>query len=793
MSVFRKIVMPWLLVVALLVTAACQPVRPLDTVVESTPSSVEPSPATVDVSGRYEGMLAVAGMELEIFVTLEAVESGFTGSIDIPAQGSVGIPLHDIVFDLEVTPPSIRFQMLEGPGTATFDGQLGDNGEIRGAFLQSGVEGEFVLALAAQDAGATDAALPAGVSSIYTDPAGRFSAPVPTNWLAEEGAGYVRISDPDAAIKMYIVVLDDDDLERATADAWALVDPTFDVAVEQTLDPPSSSGIERTLVTNYDTADRNRVAQAVAQLKDGAAYVILIDGELAALQRRNAQVTIVGSGFKILSVEETDLSTADLLPVNDELIASLEAFIAAYMEAFSVPGAAVGIVEDNELVYTKGFGVADPVTGAPVTPDMHMMIGSTGKSLTTMLMGTLVDDALMTWDTPAQELYPDFRVADPALSETITMRNLVCACTGVPRRDLELLFNAQSLAAQDLVASLGDFEFFTDFGEAFQYSNQMVATAGYIAGEVADPGAADLMAAYSEALQSRVLDPIGMTDTTLSFDAVFERSNYAVPHAQTLEATYVPLDFDVEALLLPIAPAGAHWSTLNDMARYMITQLQEGVAPDGQRVVSAENLKETWNPQIAIANDASYGLGWIVSSYKGQPLISHAGNTFGFTSGFTFLPGRDMGIIVLTNGRATNLFNDGVAGRFLELIFDQPAETAQNLDFYLEQIEQQVAELTAQLATTPDEGAIEPYLDRFTNAALGDIVLSLEEGRLMLDAGEFVTELRPKVDSEGELQGYLQMDPPLQGLLYKFTMMDGGAPTIVLGEGATEYTFVQAE
>ncbi len=72
-------------------------------------------------------------------------------------------------------------------------------------------------------------------------------------------------------------------------------------------------------------------------------------------------------------------------------------------------------------------------------------------------------------------------------------------------------------------------------------------------------------------------------------------------------------------------------------------------------------------------------------------------------------------------------------------------------------------------------------------------MLSLEEGRLMLDAGEFVTELRPKVDSEGELQGYLQIDPPLQGLLYKFTTMDGGAPTIVLGEGATEYTFVQAE
>jgi len=249
----------------------------------------------------------------------------------------------------------------------------------------------------------------------------------------------------------------------------------------------------------------------------------------------------------------------------------------------------------------------------------------------------------------------------------------------------------------------------------------------------------------------------------------------------------------VEALLLPIAPAGAHWSTLEDMARYMITQLQEGVAPNGARVVSAENLKETWKPQIAISNHVSYGLGWMTSSYKGQPVISHAGNTFGFTSGFTFLPGRDLGVIVLTNGRATNLFNEGVAGRLLELLYEQPAETQRNLDFYLEQLDKQVQELAAQISDELDENAIEPHLGRFTNAALGVIVLTLDEGKLLLDAGEFVTELRPKFNSKGELQGYIQLDPPLQGLVYKFNEADDNAPIIVLGEGAIEYVFVRGE
>lgn len=201
----------------------------------------------------------------------------------------------------------------------------------------------------------------------------------------------------------------------------------------------------------------------------------------------------------------------------------------------------------------------------------------------------------------------------------------------------------------------------------------------------------------------------------------------------------------------------------------------------------------TWKPQIAISNDACYGLGWIISSYEGQLVISHAGNTSGFTSGFAFLPGRELGIIVLTNGRATNLFNNGVAGRLLEVIHEQPAETQRNLDFYLEQIDKQVQELTAQIGDEVDAEAIAFHLGDFTNPALGDVVLSFDVGKLTLDAGEFVTELRPKLDSKGEMEGYIQLDPPLQGLVYKFIEADDGAPIIALGEGAIEYTFVRSE
>ncbi len=249
------------------------------------------------------------------------------------------------------------------------------------------------------------------------------------------------------------------------------------------------------------------MVQAQGRLKDGTVYIDLYDVQMAGVQKRAAQLGIISSGFKVLAQQQVDLSSAQPLTITTAITEELEAFIDKYMAAFEIPGAAVGIVQNGQLVYAKGFGEANPETGAPMTPDTRMMIGSTGKSLTTMMMATLVDDGLMSWDTPVVELYPSFKVKDPELTKTITMRNLVCACTGVPRRDMEWLFNSNHLTPKDTVAALADFEFYTKFGEAFQYSNQMVATAGYIAGQVAEGNHGDLAGDYAKALQEPCAGP----------------------------------------------------------------------------------------------------------------------------------------------------------------------------------------------------------------------------------------------------------------------------------------------
>ena len=205
------------------------------------------------------------------------------------------------------------------------------------------------------------------------------------------------------------------------------------------------------------------------------------------------------------------------------------------------------------------------------------------------------------------------------------------------------------------------------------------------------------------------------------------------------------------------------------MARYVQTQLAGGVAPDGTRVVSAENLAMTWAPRVAIppepggppvlnAAQQDYGLGWFVGEYRGQRLLSHGGTAFGFTSEIAFLPDADLGLVVLTNGPEVGTayyFTQAVKFRLLELLFDQQPEIDPLLPGLLEDLAAETAQSGAAGTGRPRRDRAVP--GRYTNPALGDVTVALRDGRLLFDAGEFWYELRPVAKEDVT---YLLFDGP---------------------------------
>lgn len=628
----------------------------------------------------------------------------------------------------------------------------------------------------------------AAADTPYRDAQRGFEVTVPAGWSRWDQGDALALAGPDGELRAWLVSVPADEVVAGIAEAWQLALPGFALEVADEVHPPVSGGIEQAAQLVYKTP-QDRVVFAIGYRFEGRVYAVMADASRDALARRQAQVAVLVSSFDILARSRTDLASTPARALDATDTADLDAFVPAAMAEADVPGAVVAVVQDGRTVYQRAFGVKESGRSAPMTLDTQLMIGSTGKSLTTLMMATLVDDGRMTWDTPVAAILPSFRVADPELSRTLTMQNLVCACSGVPRRDYEFILNAHTLGAEDVVRSLADFQFFTDFGETFQYSNQMVATAGYVAGVAAGGRPDAMLPGYAAALQARVLSPIGMRATTISLRQVEARGDYATPHGQTLSGARVPIALSEEALLTPVAPAGATWSTAPDMARYLLTLLAGGVAPDGRRIVSAAGLDHLWTPQVKVSADTSYGLGWMITDTKGLRKIEHAGNTFGFTSGLALLPDKGLGVVVLTNARASNVFNEAVIRRVIDLAFGQDtAAGAADFHFALKRTADALASAAQHESARVDPAAVSAHLGAYRNAALGDLTLSFLDGRFVADVGEFKTDLWRYAADDGSVL-YLAADPPLAGLPLSLTEDAGGAPTVTLTSPPDRYVF----
>jgi CubicO group peptidase (beta-lactamase class C family) len=486
--------------------------------------------------------------------------------------------------------------------------------------------------------------------------------------------------------------------------------------------------------------------------------------------------------------------------------ADFEAYVAAKVAEYGVPGAAVAVVQGGEVVYAQGFGVRVADGTAPVTPDTLMMIGSVTKSMTSMMAATLVDEGRLTWETPLRDLLPAFAVAEPALTERLTLADAFCMCTGVPRRDFEFMFNSASLTPDALIASLARLPITAPYGEQYQYSNQLYAVGGYAAAAAAVTPPTDLGAAYRSAMRDRVLGPIGMPRSSFELDSVLASGDYAELHGVDFAGRAIPVALEDEASFVgAVAPAGALWSSANEMARYLQTELARGVAPDGTRVVSAANLERTWQPSVAIpplpnaplaapAVFAAYGLGWTTGTYHGLPLLHHSGGTFGFVSQVVMAPQADFGVVVLTNGLTGGFLTQAVPFRLLELLYDQPPAVDAAVAGVVAALSGQFAQLEAGLVPV-DPAAVTPFLGRFVHPALGEIALDLRDGRLFFDAGEVDSELLGLRDpATGAVVAYLFTDPELlvTQAVVTFQQGAGGAPEVVLtasGEAAETYVF----
>src|SRR6185312_14414722 len=202
-------------------------------------------------------------------------------------------------------------------------------------------------------------------------------------------------------------------------------------------------------------------------------------------------------------------------------VAQLKDFVETSMRQLGIPGASLALVDNGKIVYEGGLGVRELGKPTPVDENTLFMAASNTKGMTTLLLSELVDQGKLRWDEPVVEAYQSFKLGDADTTKRVLVKNLICACTGLPRQDLEWIFEFKNATPESSLALLGTMQPTSKYGEVFQYSNLMASAAGYIGAHLVFPDR-ELGAAYDAAMQEKIFDPLGMKSTTFNMTRALE-------------------------------------------------------------------------------------------------------------------------------------------------------------------------------------------------------------------------------------------------------------------------------
>jgi CubicO group peptidase (beta-lactamase class C family) len=335
------------------------------------------------------------------------------------------------------------------------------------------------------------------------------------------------------------------------------------------------------------------------------------------------------------------------------------------LEDFAVPGLALAVVADDQVVFAKGYGVRSvesAESAEPVTEDTLFAIGSTSKAFTAFLVGQLVDEGKLTWDQPVIELLPDFRLHDDHAARRLKVKDLLRHSSGLPRHDA-VWYNSPA-TREELFARLRHLEPSRDLGETFQYQNLMFMTAGVLAERLTGKR-------WEELVRERILDPLGMARTNFSVEVSKQDANHALAHSiEDREARVIPFrNIDT------IGPAGSINSSVREMTQWIRLQLGGGEV-NGQRLIETATLQAMHSPQIATGGyptdsttlPMGYGYGWAIEAHRGHFLVQHGGGIDGFISWVALLPLEGLGVVAYTNASGTNPLSTAVARTVIDRV-----------------------------------------------------------------------------------------------------------------------------
>ena len=614
---------------------------------------------------------------------------------------------------------------------------------------------------------------------------------VPDGWTEQAKGPVVILSPPESDLHVAIVdVPRAMDAKSAAAAAWELYRAGTAHPFKLLTNDPPRNGWDEEAVISYETSPNEHLfLRTVARRKASSWNVTIIDGSESTFEKRAAAVSLVITSIRPAGYVRESFAGKPAHSLDAGRVAALLEFARKSADELGVPGIGLALIDHGKIVFEGGIGVRE--MGKPAAVDAHtrFMIASNTKGMTTLLLAELVDEGKLRWDEPVVEAYPAFRLGNTATTQKTLIRHLVCACTGLPRKDFEWLFSTTAKTPPaDTFVQLAATQPTSGFGEVYQYNNLMASAAGYIGGHIVHPDL-ELGAAYDAAMQEKVFGPLGMKDTTFSMARALA-SDHASPHGKNVDGKLQLASQDINYAIAPFRPAGGAWSSAHDMILYVRNELTEGVLPDGRRLVSAANLLERRRRGVQIGEDHWYGMGLTEDSTWGVPVIHHGGALVGYKSDFFVIPPAQVGAVILTNAEAGGFMLRPFMRRLLEVLYDGRDEAAGDIAAVAKQLEAQQVEFRRRLVLPPPAADLAQLAPAYLNPDLGHIVVQTNGATTRFRANAFSSAVASRHNDDGTVS-FVTIDPGIAGLNF-VVGSNAGKRTLTTRDAQHTYVFTES-
>lgn len=613
----------------------------------------------------------------------------------------------------------------------------------------------------------------------------------PKDWIASVRGTTTIFASPEGNLNVAIVEVGAaSSAKDAAALAWSTYRPDAKPVLRLASPDAPSSGWDERAQLSYETPPTAKLVNSALAVRRGTLWtVMIVDGSDATASKRLAAVSLLEQSLRPQGYQRETFAGRTAHKLDAARIATLRAFLAQSIREMEVPGVGVAFIEGGKVVWEGGVGVRRLGSTAPVTAHTKFMIASNTKGMSTLLLSRLADEGKLRWDQPVTDLYPSFRLGNDATTKATLVRHLVCACTGLPRKDFSFILAAPTAPASDTFVQLAATQPTSGFGELFQYNNLMAAAAGYLGGHLAYPGM-ELGAAYDKAMQTRIFDPLGMRDS--GFDTARAMTgDFATPHGRDVDGRVVPMSNEFNATVHPYRPAGGAWSSAADMARYVQLELSKGVGVDGKRLISETNIVERRKPGVLVGEDKYYGMGLFSETDFGVPVVTHGGTLLGFRSNFFVLPEAGVGAVLLTNADDGQALTQPFLRRILEVLYDGKPEAAAEVIALGNQARAAAKARRARLTYPGEPAVVAALAANYRNPEVGPLTIRKAGAGVSMTAGSIEGPLATRRNADGSVS-IITVGPGAIGM-EALIGSKGGLRTLTISDGQHDYLYTEVK